>query len=104
VESLSNWAGDTIQIRFSAKRDVGFSWWTNSRVCIDDILVEETPSCDLPFSMTSSNMYWRRQHKSIGPRSIPHRWPIKCNTNKEILYRQGEQSLPLPQTNDGFRG
>lgn len=56
VESLSNWAGDTIQIRFSAKRDVGFSWWTNSRVCIDDILVEETPSCDLPFSMTSSNV------------------------------------------------
>jgi hypothetical protein len=24
VESLSNWAGDTIQIRFSAKRDVTF--------------------------------------------------------------------------------
>ena len=56
VESLSNWAGDTIQIRFSAKRDVNFSWWTNSRISIDDILVEETPSCDMPFSMSSSNV------------------------------------------------
>src|SRR6056300_498252 len=35
VESLGSWAGDTIQIRFSAKRAAGVSWWTNSRVSID---------------------------------------------------------------------
>jgi PKD repeat protein len=56
VESLSSWAGDTIQIRFSAKRDAGVSWWTNSRVSIDDISVEETPSCDQPYSTTTSSV------------------------------------------------
>jgi PKD repeat protein len=56
TESLANWAGDTIQIRFSAKRDVGFTWWTNSRIAIDDIRVEETPSCDQPFNVNANTI------------------------------------------------
>lgn len=54
VESLSQFAGDTVQIRFNAKRSSSFSWFTNSRIAIDDILVEETPSCDQPFNITIS--------------------------------------------------
>ena len=50
VESLSQFAGDTVQIRFNAKRNSSFSWFTNSRIAIDDILIEETPSCDQPFN------------------------------------------------------
>lgn len=56
TESLSQFAGDTIQIRFNAKRNVNFSWWTNSRIAIDDILVEETPSCDQPLNPVASSI------------------------------------------------
>ena len=56
TESLSQFAGDTVQIRFNAKRDVNFSWWTNSRIAIDDIAVEETPSCDQPLNPVASSV------------------------------------------------
>lgn len=56
TESLSQFAGDTIQIRFNAKRDVNFSWYTNSRIAIDDVLIEETPSCDQPLNPVASSI------------------------------------------------
>ena len=56
VESLSQFAGDTIQIRFNAKRDVNFSWWTQSRIAIDDLTVEEAPSCDQPLNPVASSI------------------------------------------------
>ena len=56
VESLSQFAGDTIQIRFNAKRDVNFSTFTQSRIAIDDIAVEETPSCDQPINPVASSV------------------------------------------------
>ena len=56
VESLSQFAGDTIQIRFNAKRDVSFSTFTQSRIALDDIGVEETPSCDQPINPVASSV------------------------------------------------
>ena len=82
VESLSQWAGDTIQIRFSAKRNTSFSWWTQSRVAIDDITVEETPSCDQPLNITTSNLV---------STSVQLNW-TSLNTNQlgfQIQYAQG---------------
>ena len=82
VESLSQWAGDTIQIRFSAKRNTSFSWWTQSRVALDDITVEETPSCDQPVNVTTS---------TVLSSSVVLNWTT-LNTNQlgyQIQYAQG---------------
>ena len=82
VESLSQWAGDTIQIRFSAKRNTSFSWWTQSRVALDDITVEETPSCDQPVNVTTS---------TVLSSSAVLNWTT-LNTNQlgyQIQYAQG---------------
>ena len=53
--SLQSYAGDTIQLRFTAKRTTTTGFNTASRVAIDDITVEETPSCDDPFNLVASN-------------------------------------------------
>jgi PKD repeat protein len=82
VESLAQWAGDTVQIRFSAKRNTSFSWWTQSRVALDDITIEETPSCDQPINPTISNLL---------STTVNVNWTT-LNTNQigyQIQYAQG---------------
>ena len=82
VESLAQWAGDTVQIRFSAKRNTSFSWWTQSRVALDDITIEETPSCDQPINPAISNLL---------STSVSVNWTT-LNTNQlsyQIQYAQG---------------
>jgi PKD repeat protein len=52
ITSLTSYAGDTIQLRFSAKRTTSFGVGTTSRIAIDDVTVEETPSCDQPYNLS----------------------------------------------------
>ena len=54
VVPLTNYAGDTIQLRFSAKRTTSLGIGTTSRIAIDDLVVEETPSCDQPYNLSLS--------------------------------------------------
>jgi PKD repeat protein len=60
VDSLSNWAGDTIEIMFSAVRSVNNAWNSNSRIAIDDIRVEEAPTCDFPANLFASAIRFDR--------------------------------------------
>ena len=53
-DSLMGFVGDTIQIMFTAVRTVNNNWNSASRIAIDDIVVEETPTCDVPYNLTNS--------------------------------------------------
>lgn len=50
----SSFIGDTVEIRFTAVRPSSFSWFSNSEVAIDDLVVQETPSCDDPVNVSAS--------------------------------------------------
>lgn len=56
VTPLTAYAGDTIQLRFSAKRSTTLGIGTTSRIAIDDLIVEETPSCDQPYNLSLSGV------------------------------------------------
>lgn len=50
----SSLIGDTVQVRFAAVRTSSASTWTNSEIAIDDILIEESPSCEAPLNIVAS--------------------------------------------------
>lgn len=88
IISLSSYLSDTIQLRFVAYRNTGFSFRIN--IAIDDIRIDNAPTCPQPTNLASSGNT---------NNSITLGWTTGGATNWQIQYRVAGTTGPFSIVN-----
>lgn len=88
IASLSPYVGDTIRLRFAGYRNSSFAFRVN--MAIDDIRIDNTPTCPQPSNVNVS---------STSPNSINVSWTSGGATNWQIQYRASGSGSPYTIVN-----